>query len=97
MLPIIKLFPDATRLLAFNPEDLALVLIEYFKLLPSQDRWLVSRCVRHWTIGYPPEVRDDVANLLLASWSWLHEHGYFDRRNEHDRRAAGGRADGDAA
>lgn len=75
MLPIRLLFPDATRLLAFRPEDLAPIFVEYFKLLPTQDRWMAKRCAMHWAVGYPADQRAAVARRLLDVWCWLHAHG----------------------
>jgi hypothetical protein len=99
VLPIRLLFPDAPRLLAFRPEDLALVLVEYFKVLPLQDRWVASRCATHWAAGYPPELRRPVARLLLDAWHWLLAHGHLRTEpvaipptDSADRRAAGSRA-----
>jgi hypothetical protein len=101
VLPIRLLFPDARRLLAFRPEDLALALVEYFKVLPSQDEWMALRCASHWSAGYPADARDAVAALLVDAWRWLRDREHLGpvptSTTYGDRPAADDRAKGNAA
>jgi hypothetical protein len=70
-------FPDARLLLSLDPEQLAGLLLFYFRALPWRDERAVRRCIVHWVSPYPNGVREQLAAALLCAWTRLDVDGFL--------------------
>ena len=70
-------FPDARLLLSLDPEQLAGLLLFYFRALPWRDERAVRWCIVHWVSPYPDGVREQLAAALLCAWTRLDADGFL--------------------
>lgn len=65
-------FPNPQYLLALTLEELAYLLLPYFRSLPWTMRVPVSCCMRRAVAAYPIEFRLPVFNSCMAAWDHLY-------------------------
>ena len=73
-----SLVPDATALLALEPEELAGVLMEYLNTLPASEQQHLNRynfSLSHTVREYPEDQQDDLRQALMEAWVWLEREG----------------------
>jgi hypothetical protein len=75
MRSIAGVFPDARVLLSLHPDQLSGFFLFIFRSLPWRNLGAVRRCVQHWTLFYPPEMRGPVADAVIAAWIRLSVEG----------------------
>lgn len=99
-MPLLKSFlPDPETILELAPEDLALLLLEYLKALPSGELQQLNRTnflSKHSVQTFPSDLQDDLLRALAQAWRWLEQEGVItDRPGNRDgfveltKRAAG--------
>ena len=75
---IYSLVPDATALLALEPEELAGVLMEHLNSLPASEQRSLNRYnfgLDHTVREYPVDKQDDLRQALMEAWVWLEREG----------------------
>ena len=73
-----SLVPDATALLALEPEELAGVLMEHLNSLPVSEQQSLNRynfSLNHTVREYPQDQQDELRQALMEAWVWLEREG----------------------
>ena len=73
-----SLVPDATALLALEPEELAGVLMEHLNSLPESEQQNLNRynfSLPYTVQEYPQDQRHDLSQALMEAWVWLEREG----------------------
>jgi uncharacterized protein (TIGR02391 family) len=76
------MIPDASALLALEPEELAGVLMAHLNALPENDKFRLNRHnffnePSRTFAAYPPAQREPVAAAFLEAWMWLEREGFL--------------------
>jgi uncharacterized protein (TIGR02391 family) len=77
---IYSLVPDAEALMAFEPEELAGVVLQYLNSLPSSERGQLNRynfSLRHTVTDYPSQYQERISRALMEAWVWLEREGFL--------------------
>jgi hypothetical protein len=68
-------FPDGCVLVGLTTEELAHLLLPYFRSLPASSRNSAAACAAKQAALYPKDLRRELLNAMIAAWDFLHDQG----------------------